>query len=82
VALTRARDRLYLSAIVQNGGCRTTRGSLGEVLPKTLIALFSQTGGSQVAWAATSGRTHRLRCVAQDLGLKAQAGFSISRLEP
>ena len=33
VALTRARDRLYLSATVQDGVCRMGRGSLGEVLP-------------------------------------------------
>jgi ATP-dependent helicase/nuclease subunit A len=40
VALTRARDRLYLSATVQNGQCRMTRGSLGEVLPAAVKALF------------------------------------------
>ena len=33
VALTRARDRLYLSAAVKDGVCRIGRGSLGEVLP-------------------------------------------------
>ena len=33
VALTRARDRLYLSATVKDGACRMGRGSLGEVLP-------------------------------------------------
>ena len=40
VALTRARDRLYLSATVQNGVCRMGRGSLGEVLPRSLVALL------------------------------------------
>ena len=34
VALTRARDRLYLSATVKDGVCRMGRGSLGEVLPQ------------------------------------------------
>ena len=43
VALTRARDRLYLSATVQNGQCRMTRGSLGEVLPARVKALFVET---------------------------------------
>ena len=33
VALTRARDRLYLSATVKDGVCRMGTGSLGEVLP-------------------------------------------------
>jgi ATP-dependent exoDNAse (exonuclease V) beta subunit len=70
VALTRARDRLYLSAIVQNGTCRTTRGSLGEVLPRSLVSLFAQAGsGRPVAWAAASGRVHNFSC----LGLMAEA---------
>src|SRR6185295_3299117 len=40
VALTRARDRLYLSATVENGTCRMGRGSLGEVLPASVRARF------------------------------------------
>ena len=40
VALTRARDRLYLSATVVDGVCRMGRGSLGEVLPEALRARF------------------------------------------
>jgi ATP-dependent helicase/nuclease subunit A len=40
VALTRARDRLYLSATVKDGVCRTGRGSLGEVLPASVKARF------------------------------------------
>ena len=61
VALTRARDRLYLSATVANGSCRTTRGSLGEVMPRSLIALFGEahgTGGAAVTWTAANGRKH------------------------
>jgi ATP-dependent helicase/nuclease subunit A len=42
VALTRARDRLYLSATVQDGVCRTGIGSLGEVLPAAVKARFVQ----------------------------------------
>ena len=41
VALTRARDRLYLSATVDEGGtCRMGRGSLGEVLPTSIRRRF------------------------------------------
>ena len=61
VALTRARDRLYLSATRQNGVCRTGRGSLGEVLPRSLVALFAQAGSGPVIWAAQSGRSHNFR---------------------
>jgi ATP-dependent helicase/nuclease subunit A len=40
VALTRARDRLYLSATVKDGVCRMGKGSLGEVLPAAIRARF------------------------------------------
>jgi ATP-dependent helicase/nuclease subunit A len=40
VALTRARDRLYLSATVQEGKLRAGRGSLGEVLPDWVKGMF------------------------------------------
>ena len=50
VALTRARDRLYLSATVKDGACRMGRGSLGEVLPASVRAMF-------VAAAADASRS-------------------------
>jgi ATP-dependent helicase/nuclease subunit A len=40
VALTRARDRLYLSTTVKDGLCRMGRGSLGDVLPASVRAQF------------------------------------------
>jgi ATP-dependent helicase/nuclease subunit A len=63
VALTRARDRLYLSATVRDGVCRATRGSLGEVLPPEMTKLFEaaarEGGGGVLAWAGATGRVHR-----------------------
>jgi ATP-dependent helicase/nuclease subunit A len=62
VALTRARDRLYLSATVQDGTFRPGRGSLGEVLPATLKALFAQAaapGAGAVTWSGAA-RSHSL----------------------
>ena len=44
VALTRARDRLYLSATLKDGVCRMGRGSLGEVLPAAVRARFVSAG--------------------------------------
>ena len=67
VALTRARDRLYLSATVQDGKCRMGRGSLGEVLPDSVKALFvhamleQAAGGAEDAhltWKGPSGLPH------------------------
>ena len=40
VALTRARDRLYLSATVKEGNVKMGRGSLGEVLPAEVRKRF------------------------------------------
>ena len=65
VAMTRGRDRLYLSATLKDGVCRMGRGSLGEVLPSTVRDLFAQAiPGEQdrrLEWLAAGGRVHRLR---------------------
>jgi ATP-dependent helicase/nuclease subunit A len=63
VALTRARDRVYLSGTVQDGVCRMGRGSLGEVLPASLKMLFVQSmvgdGHRTLEWQAAGG-VHQL----------------------
>jgi ATP-dependent helicase/nuclease subunit A len=65
VALTRARDRLYLSATTKDGVCHTGRGSLGEVLPRTLVALFADSAREPgVMWTpphSAAGRCHWFR---------------------
>ncbi len=65
VAVTRARDRLYLSATVEEGKFRSGHGGLSAVLPASVRALFEQAAGSPaeetIAWAARSGRRHRFR---------------------
>jgi ATP-dependent helicase/nuclease subunit A len=64
VALTRARDRLYLSATAPNGVCRATRGALGEVLPRGVLSLFGGAKGQAndtevLTWTTSSGHAHR-----------------------
>jgi len=65
VALTRARDRLYLSAVAAPEGFRPARGSLGSVLPLSLQALLTEAGAGSAAgpvgieWRGASA-THRL----------------------
>jgi ATP-dependent helicase/nuclease subunit A len=65
VALTRARDRLYLSATTKDGVCHTGRGSLGEVLPRTLVSLFGDTARERlVVWTpphSAGARCHWFR---------------------
>jgi ATP-dependent helicase/nuclease subunit A len=55
VALTRARDRLYLSATVQEGNVRMGRGSLGEVLPASIRSKFLAASVTSHQPPATSG---------------------------
>ena len=58
VALTRARDRLYLGSVLKDGRLVPARGSLAEVLPAALLDRLCDTAGS-VQWAASSGAVHR-----------------------
>ncbi len=64
VALTRARDRLYLASVLKDGKLQPGRGSLAAVLPQTLIDQFAASG-DVVEWRASSGAAHTL-CVIRD----------------
>jgi len=72
VALTRARDRLYLSSVLKEGRIAPGRGSLAEVLPPPLLECFATAAaGVPAEWRAASGQTHAFRvCVLPD-GLSA-----------
>ena len=61
VAMTRARDRLYLGAVLRDGKAHAGRGSLGEVLPPSVLDLFEQGGVQTPArdWRSRAGRAHR-----------------------
>jgi ATP-dependent helicase/nuclease subunit A len=59
VALTRARDRLYLAGTVANGKLTLQRGSIGRVLPATLTAAMAlQEGPDMLAWSGASSPHH------------------------
>ncbi len=66
VAVTRARDRLYLSSVVAAHTFKPGPGSLAQVLPDSLKEIFEKasatdSAGAEIAWTAASGATHRLR---------------------
>ena len=67
VALTRARDRLYLGTVLKDGVMQPGRGSLAEVLPPALAARFAgdASRSQTVLWSASSGVEHLLRVCAQ-----------------
>ncbi|MGH9315406.1 MAG: UvrD-helicase domain-containing protein, partial [Vicinamibacterales bacterium] len=53
VALTRARDRLYLSSALRNGEMKPGPGSLAEMLPRCILELFEQaarSSGGTIVW--------------------------------
>jgi ATP-dependent helicase/nuclease subunit A len=55
VALTRARDRLYLAGTINNGKLALQRGSIGRVLPASLTAALSAAGDAEeIAWQGAS----------------------------
>lgn len=60
VALTRARDRLYVSGTVSGGKVILQRGSLGRLLPATLMTAAAATAGPELMWQGRSA-AHRIR---------------------
>lgn len=79
VALTRARDRLYLSASLKDGVLQPGRGSLAEVLPDSFKQLFTRAATTfeecaALAWSGKSGRTFEWRlCRPPQSGATAEA---------
>jgi ATP-dependent helicase/nuclease subunit A len=58
VALTRARDRLYLGSLLQDGRLQPGRGSLADVLPPSLLHQFAAVRAERLDWRASSGHVH------------------------
>ena len=68
VALTRARDRLYLGSALKEGRIQPGRGSLAEVLPQSLLDRVAAQAAATTAveWQASSGQVHRLQLCPAD----------------
>ena len=62
VALTRARDRLYLAGTITAGKVALQRGSLGKVLPPALPTLMAGPDDGRLVWQGSSA-AHALRRV-------------------
>ncbi|MCA1650445.1 MAG: PD-(D/E)XK nuclease family protein, partial [Acidobacteria bacterium] len=70
VAMTRARDRLYLSSALKQGALVPGRGSLAEVLPESLKPLFGRAAGAfpevaTLGWTGASGQVFEWRLCRQ-----------------
>ena len=62
VALTRARDRLYLGTVLKDGRAVAANGSLAKVLPTGFVQLFEMAGRADPDTAWTCGsRTYPFR---------------------
>jgi ATP-dependent helicase/nuclease subunit A len=84
VAVTRARDRLYLASAVKNSSVVTARGSLASVMPPSLREALARAAapgqaGASAEWQATSGRIHRFRRV--EVVEKVARGEHVERVE-
>ncbi|HEY7059497.1 MAG TPA: UvrD-helicase domain-containing protein [Vicinamibacterales bacterium] len=83
VALTRARDRLYLASVLKNGLLAPGRGSLAEVLPESVRGLFSRAatafdGVETLAWSSDSGRVFEFRRCTEGAGNIEPQGDALS----
>jgi ATP-dependent helicase/nuclease subunit A len=79
VALTRARDRLYLSAALKDGRFRPGPGSLGQTLPDEVRQLFVEAAASsRPAWVGPSGARHEFASVLAPDTPKRYARHTIS----
>ncbi len=78
VAVTRARDRLYLGTVVKDGQVVPGRGSLAEILPASFLALFPVDADR---WTSSSGTVHRfVRCERPDTA--AVAAVTVAAATP
>ena len=92
VALTRARDRLYLGAVARDGVVQPARGSLAEVLPASLVAVLTSTAASaphddpawdvprHAEWRASSGGVHQLALCPVTRAVTDEARLPASRV--
>ena len=85
VALTRARDRLYLGSVLKEGRLQPGRGSLAEVLPSALVDQFAAVEGD-AEWRSSSGAVHRMRLIRDSgFGIRDQSPIpnpGLRELEP
>ena len=78
VALTRARDRLYLASEVKDAKWRAFGGSLGDILPAGVKARFEAASmmpaPDTTQWTAASGIVHTFRVCSGSLSREAERG--------
>jgi ATP-dependent helicase/nuclease subunit A len=88
VAMTRARDRLYLSSSLKGGALTPGNGSLAHVLPESVKQLFERAAGpldgvSTLAWQGGSGATFEFRlCVPSATGSSAVPSVAEFQVDP
>jgi ATP-dependent helicase/nuclease subunit A len=85
VALTRARDRLYLASEVKDARWRAFGGSLGDILPPGVKARFEvasmRPAPDTTEWAAASGQVHSFRVCSTQSREDVEIGASASKRE-
>jgi ATP-dependent helicase/nuclease subunit A len=81
VALTRARDRLYLGTVLKDGVMQPGRGSLGDVLAPSFRETFSATGGI-TEWRSSSGTVHPFRVCSPAAAVLVQTEQPLIRVTP
>lgn len=85
VALTRARDRLYLASEVKEARWRAFGGSLGDILPAGVKARFEVARASPAPetteWTAASGHVHTFRVCRESTSREPERGVGVLESE-
>jgi ATP-dependent helicase/nuclease subunit A len=85
VALTRARDRLYLASEIKDARWRAFGGSLGDILPAGVKARFEAASISPppetTEWTAASGLVHTFRVCTALVSREAERGVGVPASE-
>ena len=84
VALTRARDRLYLTTALKDGRVQAGRGSLAEVLPASMLDAIAQAhlADGHADWTLSGGTVHRFHVVSVHPQPQRTATEALIRVAP
>ena len=82
VALTRARDQLYLATTRKDGQVTPSRGSLAEVMPPSLLQRLGSEATGVLHWDAASGVVHHLRVCAIEAALSPSRSIAVQTSVP
>ncbi|MPZ20325.1 MAG: AAA family ATPase [Luteitalea sp.] len=86
VAVTRARDRLYLATLLRDRTFKPGRGSLGEVIPSDFQRVIAEAQaytpqGGRTTWVGKSGAHALYVCRAENVVIETTAASAVAAMD-